>query len=153
MLWLVCMLLCRLVWVVCLTVCYVYQISHKYVERRLLVAEACGAVASYLPVCTQPSCDVCVWVCLHVCDMVACYKKWKVQWTAQTGMSQCSTSTIEDLWMYGPAHASVKRNDGADRLMAKATVSRVLHLRRPMCRGAWDKAKDITSAVAWRREV
>ncbi|KAL8571755.1 hypothetical protein ACOMHN_051122 [Nucella lapillus] len=25
------------------------QISHKYVERRLLVAEACGAVASYLP--------------------------------------------------------------------------------------------------------
>ncbi|XP_025114881.1 lisH domain and HEAT repeat-containing protein KIAA1468-like isoform X4 [Pomacea canaliculata] len=25
------------------------QISHKYVERRLLVAEACGALASYLP--------------------------------------------------------------------------------------------------------
>ncbi|CAG5116113.1 unnamed protein product, partial [Candidula unifasciata] len=25
------------------------QISHKYIERRLLVAEACGALASYLP--------------------------------------------------------------------------------------------------------
>lgn len=26
------------------------QITHKYVERRLLVAEACGALAPYLPV-------------------------------------------------------------------------------------------------------
>lgn len=26
------------------------QINHKYPERRLLVAEACGALAPYLPV-------------------------------------------------------------------------------------------------------
>ncbi|XP_065114154.1 RAB11-binding protein RELCH homolog isoform X2 [Paramisgurnus dabryanus] len=29
------------------------QINHKYPERRLLVAEACGALAPYLPVCVQ----------------------------------------------------------------------------------------------------
>ena len=33
----------------------VTQISHKYVERRLLVAEACGALASYLSVSTTIS--------------------------------------------------------------------------------------------------
>lgn len=27
-----------------------YQINHKYPERRLLVAESCGALAPYLPV-------------------------------------------------------------------------------------------------------
>jgi len=30
----------------------VFQISHKYMERRLLVAEACGALAAYIPVRT-----------------------------------------------------------------------------------------------------
>ena len=29
---------------------YIFQINHKYMERRLLVAEACGALAAYLPV-------------------------------------------------------------------------------------------------------
>ena len=57
----------------------------------------------------------CVWVCLYVCEVVACYKKWKVEWTARIGMCQRSMFTTEDLWMYGPAHAGVKRNDGADR--------------------------------------
>ena len=28
------------------------QITHKFPERRLLVAEACGALAPYLPVCS-----------------------------------------------------------------------------------------------------
>ena len=52
---------------VCLTVCCVYQISHKYVERRLLVAEACGAVASYLPVCTQLPYMMFVCECVCIC--------------------------------------------------------------------------------------
>lgn len=30
--------------------CSLLQIGHKYVERRLLVAEACGGLAPYLPV-------------------------------------------------------------------------------------------------------
>ena len=29
---------------------FTLQIGHKYVERRLLVAEACGGLAPYLPV-------------------------------------------------------------------------------------------------------
>ena len=53
----------------CWNVYYVCQISHKYVERRLLVAEACGAVASYLPVGTKVVC-ICLCVCVHVCVCV-----------------------------------------------------------------------------------
>ena len=30
--------------------CLLLQIGHKYVERRLLVAESCGGLAPYLPV-------------------------------------------------------------------------------------------------------
>ena len=49
-------------------------------ERRLLVAEACGAVASYLPVRTQPSYVMFVCECVCMC----------VRWLHATKNEKCN---------------------------------------------------------------
>ena len=53
----------------------------------------------------------------------------EVDWEAQTGMCQWSTSTFENTCgsKHCPGHAGVKGNDRADRLVGKAT-SQVSHV-------------------------
>ena len=62
------------------------------------------------------------------------------------------------VWTYCPGHAGVKRNDRADRLAGKATLtsglllgrSEVLRSLRHYLRA---RANDITPSIAWRREA
>ena len=56
-----------------------------------------------------------------------CYKKWKVEWEAQTGMRRWSTSTFENSC---GCTAGVKGNDRAARLASKATLTSGLLLGR-----------------------
>ena len=54
-----------------------------------------------------------------------------MEWEAQTGMCQWSTSTFKTfLWLYCPGLAGVKGNDRADRLAGKATLTSGLLLGR-----------------------
>ena len=60
--------------------------------------------------------------CHHRQIQQACYKKkWKVEWEAQTGMCQWSTSTFQNSCGY--RYAGVKGNDQADRMASKATLT------------------------------
>ena len=50
----------------------------------------------------------------------ACYRRWKVEWEAQTGI--CQIVDIYPwtlLWVYCPGHAGVKGNDRSDRRVGK----------------------------------
>ena len=61
----------------------------------------------------------------------AYYKKWNMDWEAQTGTCQCSTSTFEDSCRYTAlGHAGVKGNDRADTLARKVAITNGLHLGR-----------------------
>ena len=87
----------------------------------------------------------------------ACYKKWKVEWEAQTGMCQWSTSTFENstgctaLDMPEWREMNERIDWRVDQPSQMASFSDDLK-----CWGAWDttcrhKAKDITPSIAWRR--
>ena len=65
----------------------------------------------------------------------ACYKHWRVEWEAQTGMWKYSTSTFKDACGC-PGHAGVQGNDRAERLADIATKTSGLHLEDPSCSGA-----------------
>ena len=53
----------------------------------------------------------------------ACYKKWKVEWEAQTGMSMVDIHLQKLLHVYCPGQAGVKGSNWADRLVGKATIA------------------------------
>ena len=86
----------------------------------------------------------------------ACYKKWKVEWEAQTGLCRWSTSNFKNSCGY--RYAGVKGNDRADRLEGKATItsdlclgrSEVMRNLRQYLRA---QATDVTPSIAWRREA
>ena len=54
-----------------------------------------------------------------------------MEWEAQTGIWQCTTSNLEDYWGWNcPVHAGLRGNHRADRLVAKATITGGLCLWR-----------------------
>ena len=89
----------------------------------------------------------------------ACYKKWKVEWEAKTGMCRWSRSTLESSCrLYCPGHAGVKGNDRADRLAGKATLTSGLLLGRSEVLRSLShylraQIQDITPSIAWSREA
>ena len=89
----------------------------------------------------------------------ACYKKWKVEWEAQTGMCRWSTSTFEktrectalDMLEWRKMTEQIDRP--ANQPLQEACFSEDLK-----CWGAWDttrgyKATGITPSIAWMRET
>ena len=89
----------------------------------------------------------------------ACYKKWKVEWEAQTGMCRWSTSTFENSCEC-TALDMLEWRETTEQIDWRAKEpSQVACFSEDLkCWKAWDttcgnKAKDITPLIAWRREA
>ena len=89
----------------------------------------------------------------------ACYKKWKVEWEAQTGMCRWSTSTFENF--YGCAALDMPEwREMTEQIHWRARQpSHVACFSEELkCWGAWDttcghKVKEVTLTITWRRNA
>ena len=89
----------------------------------------------------------------------ACYKKWKVEWEAQTGICRWSTSTFEN--SYGcTALAIPEWREMTEQIDWRARQpSQVACFSKELkCWGAWDttcghKVKEVTPSITCRRNT
>ena len=89
----------------------------------------------------------------------ACYKKWKMEWVAQTGMCQWPTSTFKNSCGCTAMDMPEWREMTEQIDWWAKQPSQVACFSEDLkCWGAWDttcgyKARDITPSIAWRREA
>ena len=86
----------------------------------------------------------------------ACYKKWKVEWEAQTVMCQCPTSTFKNSCGCTVLDTPEWREMTEQTDCMAKQPSQVACISEDLkCQGAWEttcghKAKDMTQLTAWR---
>ena len=88
-----------------------------------------------------------------------CFKKWKVEWEAQTGMWQWSASTFKSSCGWTALDMPEWREMTEEINWLSKQPSQVVCFSEDLkCWEAWDttcglKAKDVTPSITWRREA